>query len=142
MRIFIVFLIMTSNNVPTLTAVLESSSEALLLAPGRLVMLRRLELRGERMLERECFRDCDGAPIGEDGMGEDGGDMAMSMVRLFHLYSQTEDWLLADDGIIGTSAQYSRAGNVRSGKCNVVKARRRDADPDADADADNVLANR
>lgn len=79
----------SSNNVPTLTAVLKSSSEALLLAPGRLVMLRRLELRGERMLDRECFRDCDGAPIGEDGMGEDGGDMAMSMARLFHLYSQT-----------------------------------------------------
>lgn len=71
------------QNIPTLTAVFESSSEALLLlvgvAPGLLAtMLRRLVLRGDLIFESDDFRDCDCVPIGDVG-----GDMAKSIVDLF-----------------------------------------------------------
>ena len=58
-------------NVPTLTEVLPSSSEALLPPPALLVMLMRLFVRGGRII----------ALTGRDGMpdGDPGGELAIAL---------------------------------------------------------------
>lgn len=61
-------------NIPTLTDVLASSSEALL-PPGLLLMLMRLELRAGRKTAL-IGRDCDEYDCGEEGVG-DAGDPAI-----------------------------------------------------------------